>query len=439
MTIARNGYIDRLLESRGNGMVKVLVGLRRCGKSFLLFRLFKERLLAEGVPPGSIVEVALDARENAALRDPDTLGEALRARLAGVRGTAYVFLDEIQLVRSVNRTGLQPEQVAPEDAPFLATTFYDVLNGLAARPDTEVFVTGSNSKMLSRDVATQFRGRGDVIAVRPLSFAEFLPAHGGEKAEAWEAYATYGGMPAAALLTSDGARERYLKDLFRTVYLSDIVERLGIRDELRLDRLVDMLASAVGSLTNPARLSRAMGTAFREAPDPHTVKRDLDALEDAFLFAKADRWDVKGGRYLEYPSKWYATDVGLRNARLNFRQMEPTHIQENVLYNELSGRGWSVDVGVVPVETRKNGVYEKANHEIDFVLNRGFRRVYVQSAFRMDDPEKREAELLPLQKTGDFFRKVVVTGGFERPWMDEKGILHAGIVPFLLDSAILES
>ncbi|MBR1837090.1 MAG: ATP-binding protein [Kiritimatiellae bacterium] len=439
MTIARNGYIDRLLESRGNGMVKVLVGLRRCGKSFLLFRLFKERLLAEGVPPGSIVEVALDARENAALRDPDTLGEALRARLAGVRGTAYVFLDEIQLVRSVNRTGLQPEQVAPEDAPFLATTFYDVLNGLAARPDTEVFVTGSNSKMLSRDVATQFRGRGDVIAVRPLSFAEFLPAHGGEKAEAWEAYATYGGMPAAALLTSDWARERYLKDLFRTVYLSDIVERLGIRDELRLDRLVDMLASAVGSLTNPARLSRAMGTAFREAPDPHTVKRDLDALEDAFLFAKADRWDVKGGRYLEYPSKWYATDVGLRNARLNFRQMEPTHIQENVLYNELSGRGWSVDVGVVPVETRKNGVYEKANHEIDFVLNRGFRRVYVQSAFRMDDPEKREAELLPLQKTGDFFRKVVVTGGFERPWMDEKGILHAGLVPFLLDSAILES
>lgn len=437
--VSRDSYVKRLMDSRGNGMVKVLVGLRRCGKSFLLFRLFKNRLVAEGVPAGSIVEIALDARENALLRDPDALGEALRSRLAAVRGPAYVFLDEIQLVRSVNRSGLRRDQVAPEDAPFLETTFYDVLNEVAARPDTEVFVTGSNSKMLSRDVAPQFRGRGDVIPVRPLSFAEFLPAHGGEKAEAWESYATFGGMPAAALMSSDAEKERYLKDLFRSVYLSDIVERLGIRDELRLDRLVNMLASAVGSLTNPARLSQAMGTAFREAPDPHTVKRDLDALEDAFLFAKADRWDVKGGRYLDYPSKWYATDVGLRNARLNFRQMEPTHIQENVLYNELAGRGWSVDVGVVPVETRTGGVYSKTNHEIDFVINRGFRRVYLQSAFRMDDPEKRERELLPLLKTGDFFRKIVVTGGFEKPWMDEKGILRVGLVPFLLDPAILES
>ena len=436
-TIERDSYVSELLRLRGNGLVKVVTGIRRCGKSFLLFDLFKKRLLDEGVPSGNILEIVLDQAECEPLRNPVRLAAHIRAWLRSATGPKYVFLDEIQLCYKVKRDDVDADKVAPEDRDLLFVTFYDVLNEIRTKSDVEVYVTGSNSRMLSSDVATVFRDRGVEIRVRPLRFGEYVRATGGEKSDALDDYLMWGGMPLAVLTPDETARANYLKSLFASVYLKDIRERHKLHGDEIVDGLIDLLCSSVGSLTNPHRLVRSFQSQLGLETSDRTVKKHLGYLEDAFLFAKADRWDVKGRRYLDYPSKYYAVDAGLRNAKLNFRQVEDTHLMENVLFNELLARGCSVDVGVVDVAATENGRTVMRPHEIDFVVNRGRRKIYVQSSYRLVGDEQTERELLPLRRSGDFFRKIVVTYGGSKPREDAEGILHVGIIPFLLDETIL--
>ena len=438
--IERQEYVERLAAAEGNGMVKIITGLRRCGKSHLLGVAFRKYLRENGVDGRHIHAVSLDLKPWEALQEPDRLYRHFAERIRADGKRHYVFIDEVQLCRKTLKAGADPSRTAPEDRDALYTTFHDTLNSLAALPGADVYVTGSNSRMLSKDVATQFRGRGWELRMRPLSFAEFLPVHGGEKAEAWEDYLAYGGLPQVALERDETEKRRLLAELFAKTYLRDIVERHGIRDAEALGRVADMLCSAVGSLTNPGRLANDFSSAWRgKGPTEPTLRAWLGHFEDAFLFGRADRWDVKGGRYLSSPSKWYATDTGLRNARTNFRQMEPTHLMENAIYNELAGRGYAVDVGVVEsVESRGGGKQAHVRREIDFVVNTPKRRVYIQSAFALPDGEKRQRETAALRKAGGFSRKIVVTGGSEKPWTDEDGILYVGVIPFMLDRSLLE-
>ena len=355
---------------------------------------------------------------------------------------ALAFLDEGEMhhARDVMRLREGEEVVLMIDGRLYASAF-SPLNRfplLRALPDTDVYVTGSNSETLSSDIATNFRDRGFEIRLHPLRFSEYLAATGLEKGEAFQEYLVWGGMPLAVLERDATARSAYLKGLFERVYLKDIRERRKIRDEFVLGRTVDVLASAVGSLTNPHRIVSSLRSAAGTKTTERTMQKYLRYLEESFLFSKARRYDVKGRRYLDYPEKYYAEDVGLRNARLNFRQTEPSHLMENVVYNELVARGCNVDVGVVPIASRDaEGRQSVVQHEIDFVVNLGLGKVYVQSAFRIPDEEKRAKETLPLRKSGDFFRKIVVTNGFQRPLAGEDGIVTVGVVPFLLDPGIL--
>lgn len=433
--INRDRYLARLIKHMHNGRVKIITGIRRCGKSFLLFNLFKHYLVEQGIEDSHVIEVALDRREFARLRNPNELYSYIMQHV-GSTGRFYVFIDEIQLSYKVKRD-IDESIVAPEDRDLLYVTFYDVLNDLMANPQLDVYVTGSNSRMLSSDIVTNFRDRGTEITVEPLSFAEFHAWSGGEKVDDWNRYLVYGGMPAAVVEPDDRERERYLSGLFDRVYRADIIERYGIANPYVLDHLVDALSSSVGSLTNPTKLANTLNTVAHAKTTDKTVKKYLDALIDAFLFRKALRYDVKGKKYFEYPAKYYATDVGLRNARLNFRQVEETHLMENVLYNELIRRGYSVDVGAVEFADAENGKKGSSMHEIDFVLNMGANRLYIQSALSVEDESKRKQEIAPLMKSGDFFRKIVVTGGSRLPVMDENGITYVGIVPFLLDESLI--
>lgn len=432
----RDEYLEQLLRRRGNGQVKVITGLRRCGKSYLLFTLFRGRLLAEGVPADHIVSLALDDDEHAGLRDPRRLGEYLRERLAGLSGEVYLLLDEIQYCYRVRRPDVDESQVPPEERDALYITFYDVLNGLQRHANVDIYVTGSNSRMLSDDVLTIFRGRGDEVRVHPFSFAEFYRHVGGDRSEALEEYMAFGGMPQAVMERDEQTRRSYLHRLFETVYVRDLVEHSHLEDGELLEGLLDALSSSVGSLTNPLKLSRTLTTALRRPVGSGTVSRHLTALSQAYLFSAARRFDVRGKHYFETPYKLYAEDVGLRNARLNWRQSEPTHLMENILYNELVRRGHAVDVGVVEVESRQ-GHRETRQHEIDFIVNHGVQRTYIQSAFSLDTPEKSSQELLPFRHCRDAFRKMVVTWGGGRLWQDEEGIFHVGLIPFLLDESIL--
>lgn len=433
--INRDRYLARLIKHMHNGRVKIITGIRRCGKSFLLFNLFKHYLVEQGIEDSHVIEVALDRRGFARLRNPNELYSYIMQRV-GSTGRFYVFIDEIQLSYKVKRD-IDESIVAPEDRDLLYVTFYDVLNDLMANPQLDVYVTGSNSRMLSSDIVTNFRDRGTEITVEPLSFAEFHAWSGGEKVDDWDRYLVYGGMPAAVVEPDDRERERYLSGLFDRVYRADIIERYGIANPYVLDHLVDALSSSVGSLTNPTKLANTLNTVAHAKTTDKTVKKYLDALIDAFLFRKALRYDVKGKKYFEYPAKYYATDVGLRNARLNFRQVEETHLMENVLYNELIRRGYSVDVGAVEFADAESGKKGSSMHEIDFVLNMGANRLYIQSALSVEDESKRKQEIAPLMKSGDFFRKIVVTGGSRLPVMDENGITYVGIVPFLLDESLI--
>lgn len=437
MTIKRDHYLNQLVVLRGNGLVKVITGIRRCGKSYLLFTLFKGFLRKEGVDAKHFIEVKLDDERHRKLRNPIELGRFIRERMPRDRKVRYVFIDEIQLCRKVKDPSVKLSELAPEDRAFAYVSFYDVLNELMKLPNTEIYVTGSNSKMLSRDVATNFRDRGVEVRLHPLSFAEYLTVVRTEKAEAWERYLIWGGMPLAALAGDDAARAKYLKELFLRVYVRDICERNKLKSDYVLGKVVDILSSSVGSLTNPHKLVNALKTVLGVTTSDRTLKKYLGYLEDSFLFSNAKRYDVKGRRYLDYPEKFYAEDLGLRNARLNFRQVEKTHLMENAIYNELVRRGCNVDVGVVNTEKMVDGKRECRALEIDFIVNFGLRKVYVQSAFSIPDEGKWRQETLSLRQSGDFFRKIVVQDGFLPPVTDENGIVRVGVIPFMLDPKIL--
>ncbi len=433
----RDKYMHKLLKRRGNGQIKVVTGIRRCGKSYLLFKLFRDQLLEEGVPDGNIIALALDDDENDALRNPRTLGTYLRERVAALSGKVYILLDEIQYSHKVMRDNVNVKTVPPEERESLYITFYDVLNGLQRHENVDVYVTGSNSKMLSDDVLTIFRGRGDEIRIHPFSFAEYLECVGGDRTVAFQDYMAFGGMPLAVLEEDENERHDYLIRLFTTVYVKDLLEHNNIEQPWLLERLLDVLSSAVGSLTNPTKLADTIHSVVGQSVGRNTVVAYVNYLKQAYLFREAKRYDVKGKKYFDTPYKLYSEDVGLRNARLNWRQQEATHLMENVLFNELVLRGYSVDVGVVPIETRTDGKRETRRHEIDFIVNRGFSRTYIQSAFTFGTPDKVQQELIPFRHCRDAFAKIIVTGGSERMWQDETGIIHIGIIPFLLDESIM--
>ena len=433
--IERESYVEKLMSRRMNGFVKVITGVRRCGKSYLLDKLFRQRLLEDGVKGTQIISVDLDDKAYVELRNPLKLDEYVRKKIKRGKQTYYVFIDEIQQSHKILPPGIDLEQIAPEDRESAYVTFHDVLNGWRKFENVDVYVTGSNSKMLSNDIATNFRDRGQVIHVWPLSFAEYFPVSGlTDKMEAFRRYLTWGGMPAAARMADGEERAAYLKRLYTEVYFKDIIERHSIREDLVLSNLVDILSSDIGSLTNPHRIGDTMNSLWKIHPSDHTLQNYIGYLEDAFLFSHARRFEVKGRRYLDSPMKYYSTDLGLRNARLNFRDTDPSHPMENVIYNELLRRGYSFDVGVVPIVTRdKEGKQVQKQHEIDFVINRGNDKIYIQSAYQLPTKEKELQETASLRGTGDYFKKIVITEGYGEPMADQDGIIRMGIIPFLMN------
>lgn len=438
MIINRNDYIERLLAKRWNGKVKIITGIRRCGKSFLLSTLYKNQLIGEGVDEKDFIEVALDRKSDMKYRNPNVLYDYIVGRTSDTGRKFYVFIDEIQLSYKVKNGDVEESLVPEEDREMLYTTFYDILNDLMARPNLDVYVTGSNSKMLSKDIVTNFRDRGSEIKVYPLSFAEYLSVSGLEKADAFEEYLTYGGMPLTVLEHDGSEKRKYLQGLFSNVYIKDIVERYKLKDDSILGVLVDVLSSSVGSLTNPNKLANTAGSLMGKSISYNTVKNYLDYLEDAYLFQSAKRWNVKGRKYFDNIQKYYAMDLGLRNARLNFRQQERSHLIENMIYNDLIRRGYSVDVGIVELTQTVEGKRRMSQYEIDFVVNLGSNKVYIQSALNVDTPEKKAQETFSLRNTGDFFRKIVVLDGNSKLWTDEDGVTYIGVIPFLLEDIVKE-
>lgn len=429
--LPRKQYLEKLIQKRDNGRIKVITGLRRCGKSVLLFQLYKNYLLGEGVQQDQIVGLALDILENAKYRNPIELDRYIRERTVDSNKRYYVFIDEIQFVSEIQNPYV--------DDPEAKITFVDAVLGLMQMPNIDVYVTGSNSKMLSSDILTQFRDRGDEIRVFPLSFAEFYEAYEEDKRGAWQDYYTYGGMPVVTTLNTHEEKSRYLRDLFSRTYLKDVLERHKILNEDEvLEILLDILASGIGSLTNPNKLSNTFKSESQINVAPETIDHYLDYFLDAFLIQKAMRYDVKGRKYIKTPAKYYYSDPGLRNARLGFRQLEETHLMENVLYNDLIRRGLDVDVGVVEYNTKgQDGKSIRKQLEVDFVVNRGSDRFYIQSALSIADPEKRKQEIASLLRISDSFRKMVVVKDYLKPWTDEHGIRYAGIEQFLLDEELL--
>ena len=411
--IARDRYLRRLIVRKRNGKPKIITGIRRCGKSYLLFRLFRNHLLSEGVPAENIITAALDDIDSRHLRDPVKLTEYVRTMAAG-KGECYVLLDEIQMV--------------PE--------FEDVVNTLTKDRNLDVYITGSNSKFLSSDIRSKFRGRGDRVHVYPLSFSEFSAAYDG--ADAWKEYTRFGGMPETLEMQTDEQKIEYLKDLTDHVYKTDMIERYGIRRPDELSLIIDSLSSAIGSLTNPLKLSNTLRTEYRSTVSDDTVNRYLDILEETYLFEKAKRYDIKGRKGIGSPMKYYISDIGLRNAQLNFREMDMPHIMENIIYNELRSRGYLVDVGVAEIRRNESGKRLSVKLEVDFIANKGDRRYYIQSAYMIPDEEKREQETRAFSVIGDSFRKIIVVGDDIYPYMDDKGILNIGVRQFLLDENSLD-
>ena len=438
MIIDRKEYLDKLYAKRWNGKVKIITGIRRCGKSFLLFKLFKNRLLENDAQESDFVEIALDWKSDIKYRNPNLLYEYIIERTKDENRKFYVFIDEIQLSYKIKNDDIDESLVPEEDREMIYTTFYDILNDLISHPNLDVYVTGSNSKMLSKDIVTNFRDRGTEVKVYPLSFQEYLSAVQLEKADAFEEYIMYGGMPLAVLENNEQEKRKYLQGLFTNVYIKDIVERYNLKDDNILSALVDALSSSVGSLTNPNKLANTAGSAMGQKPSHNTIKNYLDYVEDAYLFQSAKRWDVKGRKYFDTLQKYYAMDLGLRNARLNFRQQERSHLMENMIYNELIRRGYSVDVGIVEVTRVVDGKRKQSQYEIDFVVNIGNNKVYIQSALNVDTPEKKAQETFSLRNTGDFFRKIVVLDGSRKLWTDEDGVIYVGVIPFLLDDIIAD-
>lgn len=436
MVIERNEYINKLMSKRWNGKVKIITGIRRCGKSFLLNTLFKQKLIEENAGEVNFIEIALDRKSHLKYRNPNLLYEYVIKQAKDKSKNYYVMIDEIQLSYKVKNEDIDESVVPEEDQDMLYTTFYDVLNDLMSHPNLDIYVTGSNSKMLSNDIVTNFRDRGSEIRVYPLSFDEYLSYSDLDKADAFEQYLMYGGMPLAVLEEDENEKRKYLQGLFHNVYIKDIVERYKLKDDAVLSALVDALSSSVGSLTNPHKLACTAATLLDKSTSDHTIKNYLDYLEDAFLFKSAKRYDVKGRKYFSSIQKYYSIDLGLRNARLNFRQQERSHLMENMLYNEIIRRGYSVDVGVVEVERMVDGKRKQGQYEIDFVVNVGNEKVYIQSALNVDTPEKKDQETFSLHNTADFFRKFVVLDGNQKMWTDDDGVIYVGVIPFLLNDYI---
>lgn len=441
MKVQRREYLDALRHRMHNGLVKIITGIRRSGKSYLLSVLFKEYLLGEGVAEDHIIEVSLDKDEFRNCRDAIALGDYVRSHLVNDGKWNYVFIDEVQLARKILPKGVNLRRIAPEDREGAYVSFYDTLNGLRQMANVDVYVTGSNSRTLSSDIDSNFADRGTQIRMHPFSFAEYCEATNAEdKLAAFDQYLVWGGMPLAVAETDERIRAEYLKNLYAEVYVNDIRKRHRLRDDYVLSRLIDVVSSATGSLTNPHRLVDTLRSSLKVETSDATIANYLGYLEDAFLFSKARRWDVKGKRHFDYPMKYYAEDTGLRNARLDFRDVDPSHAMENAIYNELVRRGCTVDVGVVPiVSINSEGRQELRYHEIDFVVNRAPGKLYIQSAFAMPTQDKNDQELLPLRRSGDFFRKMVVTAGYSSPRVSEEGIIHVGVIPFLLETSILDN
>ena len=416
MRINRDLYLKKLIDRQHNGLIKVITGVRRCGKSFLVFTLFYDYLKSHGVDDEHIIKVNLENRRNFKLRNPDVLLEYIDSWMKDSK-MYYILLDEVQLVDE----------------------FEDVLNSYLDIPNADVYVTGSNAKFLSKDVITEFRGRGDEVKVYPLSFSEYMSAYDGSKQQGLDEYMTYGGLPFILSLKTEEQKSTYLKNLFAETYIKDIKDRYKIRHEEELEELLNIISSSIGSLTNPAKLVKTFKSVKNINITADTLKSYLEYLCDSFLVTKAMRYDVKGKRYIDTPYKYYFADTGLRNARLNFRQNEKTHLMENVVFNELLNRGFNVDVGVVPVvNTDEEGRQHRSQLEIDFVCNQGSRRYYIQSAFRMESEEKQQQEQNPLLGVRDSFKKIVVTGEESIIHRNEQGITTMSIYDFLLKPDSLE-
>lgn len=437
MDIQRNDYVEQIASKSWNGKVKIITGIRRCGKSYLLSHLYKQYLLQQGVEKDCFVEIDLEPKRNIAYRNPNTLYDHVMSKCQDKNRKYYVFIDEIQLCYKVKSTDIDESLVPEEDRELLYTTFYDILNGLRAESNMDVYVTGSNSKMLSTDIVTNFRDRGCEIKVYPLSFAEYYAYSGLEKPDALEQYLLYGGMPLAVLESDKTAKRRYLADLHKNVYIKDIVERYRLKDDVIIDGLTDAVYSDVGSLTNPTKLANTVGTLLAQKTTDKTIKAYLGYLENAYLISVAERYDIKGKRYFENIKKYYAMDLGLRNARLNFRQIERSHLMENMIFNELVRRGYSVDVGVVEIQKMVDGKRQQSQYEIDFIVNMDGDKIYIQSALNIDTETKRNQETFSLRHTKDSFRKIVILDGNVLPWTDNEGITYMGVIPFLLSSQLI--
>ena len=428
----REQYLKEIISKKDNGRIKIITGLRRSGKSVLLFQLYREWLLGEGVKEDQIIALALDILENARYRNPLELDKCIRDHMIDPKKRYYIFIDEIQFVSEI-----QNPYVDNKDARI---TFIDVILGFMQMDNADVYVTGSNSKMLSSDILTQFRDRGDEIRVYPLSFAEFYNEYEGDKRGAWQDYYTYGGMPLAISLELHEEKSRYLKDLFDRTYIKDVLERHEIKNDTEvLDILLDVLASGIGSLTNPSKLANTFKSERQIGIGSETIEKYIGYFVESFLIEKAVRYDVKGRKYIGTSAKYYYTDPGLRNARLGFRQLEETHIMENILYNDLIRRGMNVDVGVVEYNTKDaDGKKIRKQLEVDFVVNKGDKRFYIQSALSIADPEKKEQEIASLKRIPDSFAKIVVVRDYLKPWQDENGITYVGIEQFLLNEDLLK-
>lgn len=416
MDIKRDKYLNDLVNRMHNGMIKVVTGIRRCGKSYLLFNIFKNYLLEQGVSTSHIITIELDQRKNKKYRDPDTILDYIESSIEDDE-QYYVMLDEVQMLQE----------------------FEEVLNSLLHIRNADIYVTGSNSKFLSKDVITEFRGRGDEIHIYPLTFKEFMEAYNGDMYRGWSEYVVYGGLPLTVTMKTEEQKINYLTKLFKETYLKDIIERHHIEKKQELEDLVNILASAIGSLTNPPKIEATFKSAIQSTISLNTIRQYIEHLEDAFIINKANRYNVKGRKYIGTPLKYYFEDVGLRNARLEFRQVEETHLMENIIYNELRSRGYSVDVGVVEKRgTDKNGKEYKKQLEIDFVANLGSKRYYIQSAFSMPTEEKRIQEKASLVNVNDSFKKIIVVKDVVNVTRDEDGITTMSIYDFLLKENSLE-
>lgn len=416
MEIKRDFYLNKLIAKKHNGLIKVITGVRRCGKSYLLFTLFRQYLLDNGTQESHIIEIAFDSFENKKFRDPEVLYPHIKDQVKE-DGMYYILLDEVQLL---------------ED-------FESVLNGLMRIPNVDVYVTGSNAKFLSKDIITEFRGRGDELHMNPLSFAEFMSVYEGNKYDGWKEYVLYGGLPPVVLLATPEQKIEFLKRLFEETYINDIVGRHRIRNKDEFEELINILSSGIGSLTNPKKLADTFQTKKRIKISVNTVKNYLDYLCDAFIVSRATRYDIKGRKYIDTPQKYYFSDVGLRNARINFRQLEENHTMENIIFNELIARDFNVDVGLVPMrDSDGNGKTTRKQLEVDFVCNKGSKRYYVQSAFAIPDEEKMQQESNSLLRIDDAFKKIIVVKDNPAPWYTEDGILVINVYDFLLNADSLD-